>query len=170
MMILKGIPKLCVRVNTFLYIRKELEVMEKRVINELNSTGLIVVNDYRISFKLSLAACQVGTQEICEVTTDIIRTSYDGFLLVLQAGGLSRKFTHEDSSMIKEDFHLHVNLFWANGDGLPIELILPLFATDTESLIELFKSLISTVVDNNDPFPLPPPLTSGQWEGGLKVS
>ncbi|GJY24759.1 retrotransposon protein, putative, ty1-copia subclass [Tanacetum coccineum] len=44
-----------------------LEVIEKKVITELNSTGLTIVNDYRISFKLSLAACQDGTQEICEV-------------------------------------------------------------------------------------------------------
>ncbi|GJV77912.1 protein unc-13 homolog isoform X1 [Tanacetum coccineum] len=225
-----GIPQLCVRVNTFLYIRKELEVLEKKVITQLNSTGLThedsIVNDYRITFKLSLAACQDGTQEICEViaykvvfhklnrvlwdglyvgevsssriepflqelkqhlekiaksidndivrtkvTTDIMRASYDGFLLVLLAGGPSRNFTHEDSSMIKQDFHLLVDLFWAHGDGLPIELInkfsatvegiLPLFATDTESLIERFKSL---VVDNNDLFALPPPLTSGQWD------
>nr|GEU35786.1 hypothetical protein [Tanacetum cinerariifolium] len=225
-----GIPQLCVRVNTFLYIRKELKVIKKKVIIQLNSTGLIhdnsIVIDHKISFKLSLAACQDGIQELCEViayklvfhelnhvlwdglyvdeasfsriepflqelkqhleniaeyidndivrtkvTTDIMRASYDGFLLVLLAGGPSRNFTHEDSSMMKEDFHLLVDLFWAYGDGLPIELInkfsatvegiLPLFATDTESLIERFKSL---VVDNNDPFALPPPLTSGQWD------
>ncbi|GKE07090.1 protein unc-13 homolog isoform X2, partial [Tanacetum coccineum] len=146
-----GIPQLCVRVNTFLYIRKELEVLEKKVITQLNSTGLThedsIVNDYRITFKLSLAACQDGTQEICEDKGDMLFERFYGrFLLVLLAGGPSRNFTHEDSSMIKQDFHLLVDLFWANGDGLPIELInkfsatvegiLPLFATDTKSLIE----------------------------------
>ncbi|GKE16182.1 protein unc-13 homolog isoform X2, partial [Tanacetum coccineum] len=45
---------------------EELEVIEKKVIIELNSTGLTIVNDYRISFKVSLAAWQDGTQEICE--------------------------------------------------------------------------------------------------------
>lgn len=37
-----------------------------------------------------------------KVTTDIMRASYDGFLLVLLAGRPSRNFTHEDSSFIKE--------------------------------------------------------------------
>lgn len=35
-----GIPQLCVRVNTFLYIPKDLEVLEEKVITQLRSTGL----------------------------------------------------------------------------------------------------------------------------------
>lgn len=66
-----GIPQLCVRVNTYQYTRKELEVLEKKVITQLRSTGLIhegsIVNDHKITFKLSLSACVEGTQELCEV-------------------------------------------------------------------------------------------------------
>lgn len=103
------------------------------------------------------------------MVTDIMRASYEGFLLVLLDGGHSRNFTHEDSLIIKEDFNFLVDLFWAHGDGLPIDLItefsatvegiLPLFATDTESLIEKFKSL---VVDNVDFQSLT--LTPVQWD------
>ncbi|KVI01235.1 Mammalian uncoordinated homology 13, domain 2 [Cynara cardunculus var. scolymus] len=224
-----GIPQLCVRINTFLYVRKELEVLEKRVIAQLRSTGPTegsIVNDYRISFKRSLAACVDGIQDLCEITaykvvfhelnhvfwdglyvdeasasriepflqelqqnlekiaeiiqedtvktrviTDIMRASYDGFLLVLLAGGPSRNFTREDSAIIKEDFNLLVDLFWSHGDGLPTDLInkfsataeriLPLFSTDTESLIEQFKYLTA---DNNGRLTEPTALTSGQWD------
>lgn len=224
-----GIPQLCVRINTFLYVRKELEVLEKRVIAQLRSTGPTegsIVNDYRISFKRSLAACVDGVQELCEITaykivfhelnhvffdglyvdepsasriepfleelrrnlekiaeiirddtvktrviTDIMRASYDGFLLVLLAGGHSRNFTREDSAIIKEDFNLLVDLFWSHGDGLPTDLInkfsataeriLPLFSTDTESLIEQFKSL---TVDNDRRLTESTAPISGQWD------
>lgn len=52
--------------------------------------------------------------------------------------------------MIEEDFRLVTDLFWSGGDGLPTDFIekfastviffLPLFRTETESLIEEFKS------------------------------
>lgn len=102
-----------------------------------------------------------------------MRASYEGFLLVLLAGGHSRNFTREDSAIIKEDFNLLVDLFWSHGDGLPTDLInkfsataeriLPLFSTDTESLIEQFKYL---TVDNNGGCSTEStaPITSGQWD------
>ncbi|KAJ9551119.1 hypothetical protein OSB04_015164 [Centaurea solstitialis] len=224
----QGIPQLCVRINTFLYVRKELEVLEKKVIAQLRSTRPTegnIVNDHRISFKRSLAACLEGVQELCEVTaykvvfhelshvfwdglyvdeasasridpflqelrlnlekiaeiiqedtvktrvsTDIMRASYEGFLLVLLAGGPSRNFTREDSAILKEDFNLLVDLFWSHGDGLPTDLInkfsataeciLPLFSTDTESLIDQFKRLTG---DSNDRVTESTALMSGQW-------
>lgn len=105
--------------------------------------------------------------------TDVMKASFEGFLLVLLAGGPSRAFTLHDSEMIEDDFKFLTDLFWSNGDGLPIELIdkfsttvkgvLPLFRTDTESLIERFRSLTQESYGTSDKsrFPLPP--TSGQW-------
>ncbi|KAK8261984.1 hypothetical protein V6Z12_D13G225800 [Gossypium hirsutum] len=83
------------------------------------------------------------------IITDIMKASCDGFLLVLLAGGPSRAFSRQDSQIIEDDFKALKDLFWANGDGLPADLIdkfsatvrgvLPLFRTDTESLIEQFR-------------------------------
>lgn len=107
------------------------------------------------------------------VITDLMKASFDGFLLVLLAGGPSHAFTRQDSKMIEEDFKFLTELFWSNGDGLPADIIekysvvvkgvLPLFRTDTESLIERFRAatLESYTSAAKSRPPLPP--TSGQW-------
>ena len=107
------------------------------------------------------------------IITDIMRASCDGFLLVLLAGGPYRAFSRQDSQIIEDDFKALKDLFWANGDGLPTDLInkysstarevLPLFRTDTESLIERFRRVTLETYGSSakSRFPLPP--TSGQW-------
>ncbi|XAR69295.1 hypothetical protein NMG60_11000828 [Bertholletia excelsa] len=107
------------------------------------------------------------------VVADIMRASFDGFLIVLFAGGPSRAFSRQDSQIIGEDFKSLKDLFWANGDGLPAELInkfsatvrdvLPLFQTDTESLIERFRRLTMETYGSSAKSRLPLPPTSGQW-------
>ncbi|XP_059638197.1 protein unc-13 homolog [Cornus florida] len=226
-----GIPQLCVRINTLQYIRKELEVLEKRTIIHLRKSGSThvddAVNGSGKMFQHSAAACVEGIQQLCEVTaykvvfqdlspvfwdslyvgeasssriepflqeleqnleiisstvhdrvrtrviTDIMKASFNGFLLVLLAGGPSRAFTQQDSVVVEEDFKFLMDLFWSNGDGLPADLIdkfstnvkrvLPLFHTDTESLIEQFRgvTLESCAASAKSRLPLPP--TSGQW-------
>ncbi|KAJ0644252.1 putative protein unc-13, mammalian uncoordinated 13, domain 2 [Helianthus annuus] len=106
--------------------------------------------------------------------TNIMRASFEGFSLVLLAGGPSRNFTLEDSSIIQEDFRFLMDLFWSNGDGLPRELIekhsvtvkgvLPLFSIDTCSLIEQFKSIMLTDGHGSSTKSrLPLPSTPDQW-------
>ncbi|KAL6215570.1 hypothetical protein ACLB2K_014999 [Fragaria x ananassa] len=107
------------------------------------------------------------------IITDIMRASIDGFLLVLLAGGPSRVFSRKDSQIIEDDFKSLKDLFWANGDGLPSELIdkytttvrgvLPLFRTDTESLIERFRRVTLESYGSSARSRLPLPPTSGQW-------
>lgn len=107
------------------------------------------------------------------IVTDIMRASFDGFLLVLLAGGPSRAFSRQDSQIIEDDFKALKDLFWANGDGLPSELIdkfsttvrsiLPLFRTDTESLIERFRRVTLETYGSSARSRLPLPPTSGQW-------
>lgn len=107
------------------------------------------------------------------VITDIMRASFDGFLLVLLAGGPSRAFGRQDSPIIEDDFRALKDLFWANGDGLPSELIdkfsvtargiLPLFRADTESLIERFRRVTLEAYGSSARSRLPLPATSGQW-------
>ncbi|XP_015898517.3 protein unc-13 homolog [Ziziphus jujuba] len=105
--------------------------------------------------------------------TDVMRASFDGFLLILLAGGPSRAFTQHDSDIIEEDFKFLTELFWSNGDGLPLELIdkfstivknvLPLYHTDTESLIEQFKCVTLENYGSSAKSRLPLPQTTGQW-------
>lgn len=107
------------------------------------------------------------------IVTDIMKASFDGFLLVLLAGGPSRAFTRQDSQLIEDDFKSLKDLFWANGEGLPIELIdkfsatargvLPLFRTDTESIIERFRRVTLETYGSSARSRLPLPPTSGQW-------
>ncbi|XP_027354002.1 protein unc-13 homolog isoform X1 [Abrus precatorius] len=107
------------------------------------------------------------------IITEIMRASFDGFLLVLLAGGPSRAFSRKDSQIIEDDFKFLKELFWANGDGLPSELIdkfsstvrsiLPLFRADTESLIEQFRRLTLETYKSSARSKLPLPPTSGQW-------
>ncbi|KAJ7958818.1 Retinol dehydrogenase 13 [Quillaja saponaria] len=107
------------------------------------------------------------------IITDIMRASFDGFLLVLLAGGPSRAFSRQDSQIIEDDFKSLKDLFWANGDGLPSELIdkfsttvrciLPLFRTDTESLVERFRRVTLETYGSSVRSRLPLPPTSGQW-------
>ncbi|CAL9186990.1 unnamed protein product [Musa hybrid cultivar] len=107
------------------------------------------------------------------VVTAMMKASFDGFLLVLLAGGPSRAFSRQDSEIIEVDFRSLKDMYLADGDGLPQELVekaasqvknvLPLFHTDTENLIERFKRLITETYGaaSKSRYPLPP--TSGNW-------
>ncbi|KAK9149313.1 hypothetical protein Scep_008070 [Stephania cephalantha] len=108
------------------------------------------------------------------VITDIMKASFDGLLLVLLSGGPSRAFSLQDSQIIEDDFRSLKDLFWANGDGLSNDLIdkhsstmrevLPLFRTDTVSLIERFKHLMLESCGPSAKYKLPLPPTSAQWD------
>lgn len=107
------------------------------------------------------------------ILADIMKASFDGFLLVVLAGGPSRAFSRQDSQILEEDFRSLKDLFWANGDGLPTELIdkfspmvtglLPLFRTDTESIIERYRRVTLETYGSSTRSRLPLPPTSGQW-------
>ncbi|XP_019438423.1 PREDICTED: uncharacterized protein LOC109344218 [Lupinus angustifolius] len=114
-------------------------------------------------------------EKVCtRIITEIMRASFDGFLLVLLAGGPSRAFTRKDSQIIEDDFKALKEMFWANGDGLPTELIdkfstsvrsvLPLFRIETGSIIEQFRHLTLERYKSNARSRLPLPPTSGQWD------
>ncbi|XVE98107.1 hypothetical protein REPUB_Repub03eG0076800 [Reevesia pubescens] len=107
------------------------------------------------------------------VIAEVMKASFDGLLLVLLAGGPARAFGLQDYETIAEDIKFLTDLFWSNGDGLPADLIekfsttvkaiLPLFHTDTDSLIEQFKykTLESYGSSAKSKLPLPP--TSSHW-------
>jgi hypothetical protein len=107
------------------------------------------------------------------IIADLMRASCEGFLLVLLAGGPSRSFSKQDSQIIEEDFKLLKDLFWANGDGLPVDAInkfsstardvLPLFRTETESLVDRFRKMTSETYGSSAKSRIPLPPTPGQW-------
>ncbi|PPD92642.1 hypothetical protein GOBAR_DD10401 [Gossypium barbadense] len=98
------------------------------------------------------------------IITDIMKASCDGFLLVLLAGGPSRAFSRQDSQIIEDDFKALKDLFWANGDGLPADLIDKFSATNRyRSLIERFKRVTLEAYGSSARSRLPLPPTSGQW-------
>ncbi|XP_057478362.1 LOW QUALITY PROTEIN: protein unc-13 homolog [Actinidia eriantha] len=122
---------------------------------------------------LTIISDSVHERVRTRIIADVMKASFDGFLLVLLAGGPSRAFTRQDSQIIEDDFKSLKDLFWANGDGLPADLInkfsttvrevLPLFRTDTESLIERFRRLTLETYGSSAKSRLPLPPTSGQW-------
>ncbi|XP_020682323.1 protein unc-13 homolog [Dendrobium catenatum] len=107
------------------------------------------------------------------VVTALMKASFDGFLLVLLAGGPSRAFTRQDSQILEEDFKALKDLYFADGDGLPLELvekaatqvknILTLFRAETESLILRFKQVITETYGATAKARYPMPPTTGHW-------
>ncbi|XXG48107.1 hypothetical protein AAC387_Pa02g2635 [Persea americana] len=225
-----GLPRLCVRMNTFHHLRTELEALEKRLVTYLRnaeSANGDVAGGVENKFELSIAACQEGIQQLCEATayklvfhdlshvlwdglyagdpassriepfrkeldanlemisstvhnrvrnrviTAVMKASFDGFLLVLLAGGPSRCFTRQDSQIIEDDFAILKDLYVCNGDGLPEELVdkastqvrsvLPLFRAETESLIDRFRRMALEAYGSSAKSRLPLPSTTGHW-------
>ena len=123
--------------------------------------------------KLTVIADTIHERVRTRIVADIMRASFDGFLLVLLAGGPTRAFSKQDFQIIEDDFKSLKDLFWANGDGLPTDVInkfsttvrdvLPLFRTDTETLIERFRRLTPEAYGSSAKSRLPLPPTSGQW-------
>lgn len=105
--------------------------------------------------------------------TALMKATFDGFLLVLLAGGPLRAFTRQDSQIIEDDFKALKDLFLADGDGLPEELVdkassqvknvLPLLRTDSESLIDRFKRMMAESNRSGAKNRLPLPPTTGHW-------
>lgn len=126
-----------------------------------------------LEHNLTVVADTVHERVRTRIIADMMRASFDGFLLVLLAGGPTRAFSPQDSQIIEDDFRSLKDLFWANGDGLPDDVIdkfsttarnvLPLFRADTDSLIERFRRLTLEAYGSSAKSRLPLPPTSGQW-------
>ncbi|XP_042511298.1 protein unc-13 homolog isoform X1 [Macadamia integrifolia] len=122
---------------------------------------------------LEIIAETVHNRVRTRVITEVMKASFDGFLLVLLAGGPSRAFSQQDSQIVEEDFKYLRDLFWSNGDGLPSDLIdkfsktveevLSLFRANTQSLIDNFRRRTLTTYGPAAKSRLPLPPTSGQW-------
>ncbi|KAH0671233.1 hypothetical protein KY285_023532 [Solanum tuberosum] len=122
---------------------------------------------------LEIISATVHDRVRTRVITNVMKASFDGFLLILLAGGPSRAFSLADAAIIDEDLKFLMDLFWSDGDGLPTDLIdkfsatlkgiLPLFHTDTAILIEQFEHATEDNLGTSAKSRLPLPPTSGNW-------
>lgn len=108
---------------------------------------------------------------------EVMRASFDVFLMILLAGGGTRVFTRQEHPMIEEDFDSLKKLFSTAGEGLlaedvvdkeaeTVEGVVALMGQSTEQLVEDF-SIVSTETNGASPagagqkLPIPP--TTGRW-------
>ncbi|KAE9600332.1 hypothetical protein Lalb_Chr14g0371781 [Lupinus albus] len=122
---------------------------------------------------LEILSSTVHERVRTRVIVKVMQASFDGFLFVLLAGGPSRAFSLQDSTIIEEDFKSLTDLFWSKGDGLPADLIekhsmtaravLPLFHTDTEHIIQQLSQLTMETYGPSAKPRLPLPPTADQW-------
>ncbi|XP_078428194.1 protein unc-13 homolog [Wolffia australiana] len=107
--------------------------------------------------------------------TALMKSCLDGFLVVILAGGPRRRFTVGDSTALERDLKAIKELFLAEGDGLPEEVVdkaakqardvLSLFGEDSEAVIQRFRRAMEEkygVVKGK--MPMPP--TTGRWSSG----
>ncbi|TKY53684.1 DUF810 protein [Spatholobus suberectus] len=108
---------------------------------------------------------------------EVMKASFDAFLMVLLAGGSSRVFNRSDHVLIQEDFESLNRVFCTCGEGLiaenlvereaaVVEGVVALMGQYTEQLMEDFS--IATcetsgigVMGNGHKLPMPP--TTGRW-------
>ncbi|KAK6145921.1 hypothetical protein DH2020_019790 [Rehmannia glutinosa] len=118
---------------------------------------------------------------LCAIVTDraqplalkeVMKASFEAFLMVLLAGGSSRMFSRLDHPMIEEDFDSLKRVFCTCGEGLivedmvekeaeAVEGVVALMGQTTEQLIEDFSSVANEAYGLGRKLPMPP--TTGKW-------
>ncbi|XP_074381680.1 protein unc-13 homolog [Apium graveolens] len=106
---------------------------------------------------------------------EVMKASFDAFLMVLLAGGASRVFTRADHPMIEEDFD-HLKKVFTHGEGIvseetvdkeasAVEGVVDLMGDSTEKLIDEFTHVACEAsgigVGVGQKLPMPP--TTGKW-------
>ncbi|KAK3022515.1 hypothetical protein RJ639_046792 [Escallonia herrerae] len=108
---------------------------------------------------------------------EVMKASFEAYLMVLLAGGSSRIFTWSDHEMIEEDFESLKRVFCTCGEGLiaedvvdreaeTVEGVVGLMGQSTEQLVEDFSIVACEtsgigVVGAGQKLPMPP--TTGRW-------
>ncbi|XP_010473856.1 PREDICTED: uncharacterized protein LOC104753280 [Camelina sativa] len=108
---------------------------------------------------------------------EVMKSSFEAFLMVLLAGGYSRVFYRSDHSLIEEDFENLKRVFCTCGEGLipeevvdreaeTVEGVIQLMSQPTEQLMEDFSIVTCEtsgmgMVGSGQKLPMPP--TTGRW-------
>ncbi|XP_076889548.1 protein unc-13 homolog [Bidens hawaiensis] len=106
---------------------------------------------------------------------EVLKASFEAYLMVLIAGGNARSFSIADHEMIEEDLKLLKRVFASYGEGVAlglmsaeavdkeaetVEVVVELMGRTTEQLLEDFTALYPC--EGSD-LPLPVPPTTGKW-------
>ncbi|KAF9608137.1 hypothetical protein IFM89_007523 [Coptis chinensis] len=108
---------------------------------------------------------------------EVMKATFEAYLMVLLAGGSRRNFTRLDHDMIEEDFDSLKRVFCACGEGLiaeevvekeaeTVEGVVTLMGQCTEQLVEDFSIVTCEVsglgvIGSGQRLPMPP--TTGRW-------
>ncbi|CAL1355983.1 unnamed protein product [Linum trigynum] len=112
--------------------------------------------------------------------TEVMKATFEAFLMVLLAGGCSRVFYKTDHHMIEEDFQSLKCMFCTCGEGLMnedlveregeiVEGVIALLGESTEQLMEDFSTAACETsgigaLSSGQKLPMPP--TTGRWNRG----
>ncbi|GJR20162.1 pyrophosphate--fructose 6-phosphate 1-phosphotransferase subunit alpha [Tanacetum coccineum] len=143
---------------------------------------LIVGLDRCLQYYTSKAKSGCGIQQLCESTTykivfhDLSHSLWDALYVgELSSSAIKPVFAGFacGSRQIEDDFKPLRDLFWANGDGLPMDVInkfsatardvIRLFRTETETFIERFRRVTLETYGSSSKSRLPLPAITGQW-------
>lgn len=122
--------------------------------------------------------CAIVTERAQPIALkEVMKASFEAYLMVLLAGGSPRIFTRSDHPMIEEDFDALKKVFCTCGEGLIVEDavdreaeivegVVALMGQATEQLIEDFSIVACEasgigVVGAGQKLPMPP--TTGRW-------
>ncbi|WVZ55404.1 LOW QUALITY PROTEIN: hypothetical protein U9M48_006065, partial [Paspalum notatum var. saurae] len=110
---------------------------------------------------------------------EVMKASFQAFLLVLLAGGSERSFTAEEHALVEEDFRGLKRAFCTRGEGLVAEDVVEAEARVAECVVELMGETTERLVDEfgiaayetagavSDkqamPMPMPMPPTTRRW-------
>ncbi|XAR62683.1 hypothetical protein NMG60_11017531 [Bertholletia excelsa] len=200
----RGTQRLYVRLNTLHYLLSQLHSLENietaiQHVSEVAAYRLIFLDSSKVFYD-SLYAVDVASARIrpalrslkqnlnllqAMVTDEVqpfavrevMKASFEAFLMVLLAGGGSRTFSRADQEMVNEDFDSLKRAFCASGEGLlgekEVEMeaevaegVLALMGQSTEQLVEDFTIAVCEasgvgIVGSGQNLPMPP--TTGRW-------
>ncbi|CAL0333340.1 unnamed protein product [Lupinus luteus] len=105
---------------------------------------------------------------------EVMKASFDAFLMVLIAGGTSRAFNESDHHIIQEDFENLKHIFMegliaenvVEKEGQVVEGVISLMGMSTEQLMENLSIVTNEtngvgIIGNGHKLPMPP--TTGKW-------
>lgn len=148
--------------------------------------GLYVGDVANARIRPALRILKQNISFLCAILTDraqplalkeVMKASFEAYLMVLLAGGSRRVFTRSDHDMIEEDFESLKRVFCTSGEGLiaeesvekeaeTVEGVVGLMGQCTGQLLEDFSIVTCevsglAVVGSGQKLPMPP--TTGRW-------
>ncbi|XP_065030432.1 protein unc-13 homolog isoform X2 [Musa acuminata AAA Group] len=166
------LPKLCVKLNTLHYLREQLDTLEDAIKHSwvlLQTGARVIFWDLRNSMIFSLYQGSVENARfeifipmldevldtVCDLIVDSLRdqvvssifeATMDGYIWVMLDGGPARVFSESDATMMQQDLNDLKDLFVANGQGLPQDVV-EKEARFGEEILDLYAMKAETIID-----------------------